>query len=492
MKEFIFGKSLYLLKLRLAWIGLIVFIVIVFLMLKIVPGGDIKYEKDYSRQFHFGQGFIYNLTPQERVDEDSNHLPRIIGDPVYFSVFTPRPFSKAKLKVSYYRSLGQETPIIEAGVLADEVVWRYDLKPIENRLVDNLKSSWNVLSEDPLILQSDNYYQDKSEFLADLGNNSLKACPKNGLLDCLAVYNYDLNVDSKFLFAQREKPLTINIPLRGAHSLFLYTSQSNLSVNIDFVDLNLDKKEDPITLILSQGEKVIATSKLEDENDIQIGLEEIKNLDIFANNISEGVYKLEIKISDDVVIKKIESSTNRLVFSRRLWPVSWNENIEVYTDKNYLFLKALGPASEHDFKFGSENFSLDESYLKKEYNLNNSEEINKIELEKDDIILENSGVFSFSKNNLFNPQIKRIDSYFQPTNNIKYIIANYNSPQKKDGGLLVQTAEFNMTGVYREKGKYNFAFSIPHLEQEENGYLDIEKIEIEFSGRTLWQKLFNL
>ena len=493
MRKILLGKSLYLIRLRLAWLGLIFLISFMFLWLKIIPGGEVTYTKDYSRPLNSGQGFIYNITPQDRVDEDTSNLPRVIGDPVYFSVFTPRPFSEAELTISYYRHLNIGTPIIETGVLADNIVWRYDLQPIENRIIDNLKSSWQILSEDPLILQINETYNDKNEFLDDLSSGKLKDCGNGNPINCVAVYNYDIEVSPKFSFLESERELTIDVPLRGTHSFYVYTNKSSLDFNIEFVDLNLDKDSDPISLILYQGQEIIANSDLPDTgNQGSTENEELRELSLSVNDISEGVYKLEVKISDDVVIKQIVSSTNRLVFSRKIWPVSYGQDIEVYTDANYLFLKALGPASVQGFSFGNEEFSLKEPYLKKEFNLSNPEAINKITLEKDDIILENSGVFSFSKNTFFNPQLKRVDNYFEPSEDIKYIVANYQSPEQTGDGLLTQSAKLNMTGVYREKGRYNFAISIPNLETNEETYIEIKKIDINFSGRTIWQKLFNL
>lgn len=491
MRKLYWPKSLYLSKIRLIGLGLIIFICLIFLYLKIVPGGHIVYQKDYSQRLNFGQGFIYNFTPQERVEMEKGRLPKIKGDPVYFSVFTPRTFNKAKLSISYYRHLDQEVPIIEAGVLADNVIWRYDLKPIENRILDNLKSFWLSLDDKPLVLQADNYYENSEEFFNDLSENNLKNCP-GGVLECLAVYNYDLNLDLKPIFSNYEEPITIDMPLRGTHSLYVYTEKSKLNLNLDFVDLNLDKDSDNISLILSRNGQVIASETLEDENlSLDNEVEEVKSLSLDMPGISPGVYKLEIKISDDVVIKKIESSSNRLVFSSRLWPVSNPDSIKVYTDANYLFLKALGPASLQDFSFANKSYSLDVPYSKQEFFLDKPRAINEIVIEKDDVILENSGVFALSKDTLFNPRLKKVDVYFKPCEEVKYIIADYYPPSLDEKGLFTQSIELDMSHVYREKGRYNFALSLPNLKNDSSNYLEVKDVKIEFLGRTIWQKIFN-
>ena len=47
-----------------------------------------------------------------------------------------------------------------------------------------------------------------------------------------------------------------------------------------------------------------------------------------------------------------------------------------------------------------------------------------------------------------------------------------------------------MSHVYREDGRYNFALSVPNLKNDSANYLEIKDIEIEFFGRTIWQKIF--
>jgi hypothetical protein len=494
MKKLIFGKSLFLLKFRLVWLGCIFFLVLIFLWLKIVPGGQISYEKDFNRRINFGQGFIYSFTPQDRVDENSGRLPKMIGDPLYFSVFTPRSFSSAKLTISYRRHLTEKIPIIEAGVLADSIVWRYDLQPIENRIIDNLKSSWRILSlKDPLVLQAGNYYSDRNQFFQDLDQNNLNGCDYNLSFSCLAVYNYDLDLNPDLSSFSEEQPLIFDIPLRGVHNLFIYINKNPLELELEFVDLNQDKAANPISLILTQGQKIVARSDLPDlNNDLASGREENKSLSLSSGNIPAGIYKLEIKISDDTVIKRIKSSTNRLVFIHKLWPVSWGKDIEIFTDAYYLQAKALGPASCQEFFFNGEKFNIDVPYEQKSFYLKNAGNLNKIELSEDDVILENNAIFAFSEKNFFNPMIKKVDPYFQLSSDIKYIISNYETPKIKTAGFLEKTLEFDLRGAYRERGKYNFIISIPGLKPEEGSYVEIEKIKIEFFGRTLWQKIFNL
>lgn len=489
-------KDRFLYKLRVFWLFVILLIFVIFLMLKIVPDGRTVYSRDYSNYIKSGKGFIYNFTPADRVIEQSRELPKIIGDPVYFSVFTPRTFSQAQLTLTYRSKLTSQTPIIEAGILADNIVWRYDLKPLKNNILDNLAADWYKLSNNNLqFFQSSQHYQSVEDFLEALENNNLEDCP-NGPTACVATYNYEPNFHFKFKEAENTtSQLGVNsIPLRGAHSLFVYLDNNYFNFNIDFVDLNQDKAADPIRLLLFKNKELIAEIELLDDNLQPVsGLEEQKNLFLEKDGLEPGLYKVEIKIGDDVVIKHWEISTDSFVFINKVWPVSYNKAINFFTDASYLQVKALDPASLQTIIFGGEKFTIPEAYQQIDFKLSAPSKKNNIILEKSDVILESNGVFALSADKIFNPSFIKIDRNFTLTPEIKYIIASYEEP-KTEGNLLESKAEFNLMGVYREKGKYNFMISVPGLKADSNNdqYLEIEKIEIEFYGRNLWQKLFNL
>jgi hypothetical protein len=483
----------FLLKLRLFFILLGLIIVLVFLYLKVVPGGQITYTCDYDSWLKSGKGFIYGFTPAERVDTKSAALPRLIGDPVYFSLFTPRTFDQATVTVKYRDHLPAETPIVETGVLVDKLVWRYDLKPFENKILDRLKFKWDRLEDGArIILQSENNYADLADFENDLEKGQLKNCP-GGPQTCLIVYNYQLDTDYHLTNYQAGMSLTIASPLRGAQQFFLYLNNEPLRISFDFVDLNQNKDSDPITIILSAGAKTIQSQTLADNTPPTTdGRLEIKSFILEEKETVRGVYKVEIKANEDIVTKKIVSSVNKLVFINKLWPVSTDGDLTFYTDANYLQVKALKPTSLQTLKFGQENFAVTEIDNQFTFKTNSGALLKEIKLTKDDLILENNGVFAFSPESFFDPLLKKLDRYFTPNGGTQYLIANYKSPQG-DENLKTATAEFNLRGAYREKGKYSFMISIPGLRAEDgtDDYWEIKEIKIELKGRTLWQKIFN-
>ncbi|MFA6514502.1 MAG: hypothetical protein WCT50_04430 [Patescibacteria group bacterium] len=123
-------KKSFLCLVRLGWILVISLFILVFVILKIVPFGRAVYTKNYSDKFNFGKGFIYNFTPIDKVDTKSGRLPRLIDSTTYFSIFTPRPFSKVKLTIKYKPHLIEDISSLKAGSLVDPGTFYYRLEPL--------------------------------------------------------------------------------------------------------------------------------------------------------------------------------------------------------------------------------------------------------------------------------------------------------------------------------------------------------------------------
>ncbi len=479
----------FLFKLRLFWLLFLLLAVIALFYFKIVPFGSISYHRSWPSGLRSGQGFILNPSPKERVEIKSGQPLRLIGDPVYFSLATPRTFNQAEVIVTYQADLASTSPLIEAGVLVDKLVWRYDLKPLENRVLDELE--WMKLSEGSLALwQKEAAYQTLDFFLADLARGDLVDCP-DGPGRCLAVYNINPDFpDQAVVSAEPAQPLEISQPLRGAHQLYVESAGQALRIELDLVDLNQDKAPDPVSLNLYQAGKLVDSQFLDDPNlEMTSGRLVEKSLSL-EHPDAAGVYKVEIKASDDIVIKRLLSSSQKLSFINRLWPVSGSGSLDIYTDAAYLQAKAYTPASLQTIDFGGQPLPLIEAYEQYEGQAPINNSVNLIRLERDDVILETDGVFAFSPEAILNPSLPRVSRYFRLSPVSRYILADYQTPS--DQGQWKQArAVFNLVGAYREKGKYSFVLSIPGLKAGSGQSLLVKEIRVNLSGRTLWQKLFN-
>lgn len=494
-----YQKWSFLFKLRLFFGIVLLILILTFLYLKVVPFGHVSYTRSYPEFIKSGKGFIYGFSPAERVDLRSGDYPRLTGDPVYFSVFTPRTFDTAKLTIKYRSHLSSVEPIIEAGVLADNIVWSYDLKPLQNKIVDSLKTNWSRLENgSKVFLQRDKKYSSWSELEADLNRGKLRDC-QEGINLCLATYNYNMASYYRQTNLNDSIPLVINTPLRGAHQFYIYLNNQPLHLEFDFVNLRQDKADDPILINLysvNENNKLIGSKYLADNQKELTNLKnesEIKKIIIDEKSLTNGLYKVEIRVRDDTVIKKISSSVDKLVFINKIWPVSSDTPLSLWTDSSYLQAKVYSPASRQTISFSGKSFVLDEPYKQFDLVVDSPQIAREIRLNKDDVILENNGVFAFSKNSLFNPAPKKINRFFKIDDNIKYILADYEAPlDYAEDGFKTKTVSFNTKAAYRENNKYNFMISVPGLDSNASSsdYLEIKEIRLDFEGRTLWQKLF--
>jgi hypothetical protein len=475
-------------KIRL-FFGLILAFIIIWLFYQaIVPGGQIFYNFNFKKPSEF----ILPLTPKERVEEPQNGSQKIVGDPAYFSLRTPRTFDTAKLTIKYKNNSNQ--PLIEAGVLTDKTVWNYNLQPIENKTIDNLAKTWNVMREgDLLLLQREK----KFNSLADFQNN---IPPREEI----ALYNYDLKND--FVLTKDEKPVSANpkynfVSLRGQFQYYTYLKkEEDLKFDFDFVDLNKNKDSDPIDINLYYQNKLVDTYHLDDDGDrTEAGRKSgIRNLlvrrspaeqdeggELGTPNLPAGVYKIELKCNDDIITKNIKTN-NKTAFINRLWFYG-GENIKIFTDSHFINAQTINPGSLQKIKTNDGDLDLSETY--KQFGLKLKDKQSEINIAKGDVILSGDGVFAFSVDNLFNPSIRKIDANFDADQEgVNYILARYQSPREENGWKIAE-AEFNLKGIYREFYKYSFMLSVPGLKE---GNVEIGEIKVDLKGRSLFEKAWDV
>lgn len=93
---------------------------------KIVIGNDVVFSTDFSQPDYFVQG----LFPVGRVDKfkmGAAIVERVLYDPVYFDVYSPRHFNKAIVTLQYEKPTSLD---VSVGVKLKGGEWSYDLKKL--------------------------------------------------------------------------------------------------------------------------------------------------------------------------------------------------------------------------------------------------------------------------------------------------------------------------------------------------------------------------
>lgn len=453
------------------------------LYLAIAPGGRISYTYD----FHDENYFIRKLTPAERVEPPNAGTQKIIGDPVYFSLRTPRRFDQARMVLTYKNE--DDLPLLEAGVLVDKTVWRYDLEPLENRIMDRLALVWDVSDENGVMfLQREQKFNGLTEFLAGL--NSASSSVSKGEI---AVYNYDL--DYNYIipdYASSSEEQVFAYPLRGSYQFYTYIKDEPLNLIFAVKDLNRNLDPDPMSARLYYRNRLLMSRDLADDNNLSDNgqVSQARILELKEAHLPEGVYKIEVKTTDDIITESITTAQERLSFINKLWLASSSqENIIISSDSRIVHAKTVNPASLGEIKVGEQALALAETY--KQYSLRTATSVSVINIPRGDVIISGDGVFSFADSQPLNPGLAKVNANIDINGRgVNYILARYESP-RGEGDWHKAEAKFNLADAYREDGQYGFIISIPSLKAEDEvaDYFELGAIEAELTGKSLWEKL---
>lgn len=484
-------------KLRLRLVFTIVFVVILglFFILKIIPSGSATYSKTWPTSFFAGRGFLLDFKPGIRIDNDVDDYLQIIADPVYFSLDAPRSFDKAKVTIKYQENLSKDLAIIELGLLKQG---NYELKPLQNKIIDKLSQSWTELIDgDKIILQRDNNYSSSNDFWKDFNNDNLNNCSA-GVLSCVAFYNYPFDSEFKLPPFSSIHGQRISQNLRGEHRLFVYLKKGSWRFNFKFKDINLDNEADPISVNVVYRGSVIDSASLEDDGlealnqDFDsINLDNVvsRSLELRGQAEEDGVYIVEIKAGNDIIIEEIESPSDYLAFVNKFWPVYNNSNLNFYINSKNVSFKTFSVSSLGQIYFDGERVDLDKSYESLNVSAISAEaSLKEVRLSNSGVLTELNGLIFLDKENFFNPSAKKIDRFFSGDGASSYIVANYSRPSLEDA-MKVAIVEFDLQGAMTNSGRYDFVISVPGLTTASGSSLSIKEIKIEMRGKTLWGKI---
>ena len=456
----------------------------------IVPIGEISYVYKFNNK----SKFISRLSPDDRIEKIENGVVRVNSGPVYFTLSTSRRFEEADLILKYKTSA--EIKIIEAGVLADSILWQYDLKPIENKVIDNLSNDWDYLNEGEVIfLQRNAEFQSLKEFLDN---------PPS--LEKIALYNY--NLDSDFLIDDYIPDNDIKLfehDLFGDYQFFTYIKNEDLYFDFIFSDLNKNNDPDPVDVAVYYKDKEIEKKNLLDDGiRDDVGLKkDSRNLKLELKNLPEGAYKIVVRANNDIVTEKIETKQIKMSFINKISLAREDDCGEcrknIITDSKRVHVKTIYPNRLQKIlikelfspsSFYSDGIDVNETYKQFSSNLIESR-MAEIVFEKEGFILAGNGNFSFGFDSFINPKFKKVDINLDvDRQGVEYVLAEYESP-KEEGEWKTARVHFDLRNVYSEKGKYSFILSIPGLTNldEVNDYIEIDEIKIKLKGVGLGEKI---
>jgi hypothetical protein len=177
-----------------------------------------------------------------------------------------------------------------------------------------------------------------------------------------------------------------------------------------------------------------------------------------------------------------------LAFINRLWLAPASSAINLTASGSAYSFQTINPASRQEIKFGAEAVLLNQTY-RQIFSRGRCGAQCSIQLARADVIVAGEGVLGLTADNLIDPRFQNLNSVNNSLGSIKYILARYTRPKVLANGWLQLSAEFDLTGAYREDNKYSLILSAPSLSAEDElaDYVEIDNIQVELSGLNWWE-----
>jgi hypothetical protein len=319
---------------------------------------------------------------------------------------------------------------------------------------------------------------------------------------------------SEFPGEEEGMPLIIRTALRGAHTFWTYVSNGLLELKLIKQDLNWYEGADglKIEIYSLEGElrgEVTIPDDGEEGKTTQPGPLQSKILRLAG--LEEGVYRIEFKSENDLLIRRIEVNQEKFVVEKKLYwagmnPVYFQQALLL--SQASLYFRNTAPsrirfstahtAGLQSITILNSNFhtviDIDKTHTWFETRLEPG--VYKLTSEKQDIIIESGNYFAFTPGSFFIPKRCEVVSLKQDLSwlreNVDFVVVDYSDYREPadDNGWMIAKAEWKVEEVLVDDNKLNFCFNVPHLnkEQYQDRTIPIDWIEIKVNIPPIWKR----
>ncbi len=404
-----------------------------------------------------GSAAIRPLVPQNRVEVGPDGVATVKAEPVYLDVRVPSHYDSLTLSLEIDN---RDETLLEAGLaMGGAGEWQYYLQPLQHRQLDQL--AWPKVTDGDLTLwQKYGRYKSVADFLADSQQGSR-----------VATFNYSL--DRPFSipgYRDPEEPLVLDATLRGPVEMAVYLAATGtLRMSFDLQDNNRTPGPDPVAFVVrSAAGRVVYTDLLPDDGRTgdRVGASPRRTVDLSVPRLAAGVYSVEVRMNQDLFIRKIVSYHRKLVFRERLYLADSSEYADgftdllpapptVYSDGRRFLFRTAHPAGYQTVSLNGTAAAV-LAVRHREYAATSATPVSTIRAPRGDVQIETDGWLAFASSQLFNPNVYTVRTVAQLTA-FDYLLARY-VPQPGDGWRTA-SATFKLAGAARTNGRVRLLVS---------------------------------
>ncbi len=431
--------------------------------------------------------FVNRLLPGERALlpiklPDSSWAQQVIDEPTYFTVEPPRHFDTVEMELVW---ANDAVPIVEVGGVASEDGSQILLKPLQNLIVE--QSDWSRIEADnTVLLQREPTYDSIEQFLT------------NAPRDQIATYHYDLTRPYTLAYYWPTNwTRTLDVSLRGSHQFKTYIKNETLNFDIAYQDMNREGGSDSVRAIVTDwtGAEVVQEI-MPDDNNIydNSNASGLHHIEIEAPDLSEGVYKVELRAGSDIFFRQIKTTQSKIVFLNNVYlgdEVGYRAEdrpVSFWTEAKNLTFQTHHADGAQEVTIAGDIMAIPVPHERYDYEVVYGDTV-RVDSPQGDLIVYSDGHIAFDPSHYFNPDPVRLAwNTDLDTLGINYIIAEYESPTLVNGWYST-TVEFDTSWLVKEEDAWKFVLSTPGIDDLQETVW-ISEINLVFVREPLtWSKL---
>ncbi|HSX29461.1 MAG TPA: hypothetical protein VLE73_02780 [Candidatus Saccharimonadales bacterium] len=454
----------------------------VLLVTYVVFMNTVPFDRIFIAKMNDGNGAL-RFDPPDRFRYGDNGTVTTDQERLYFLTKQSSAYDRAD--VTFKFKPGNPSDRISIGYDKDQD-WTFNSKDVYVPFLEELKGSQIGMSGLTL------YGGTTSG--GDTVNNILKAARSKDIVTGVLgeAGNTQEYTDSLPGYAPASKGTDITVPLRGDVTFYTYLSKEFFNLKIIKHDLNWYSDPDPLTINVYKGDDIVYSSQIPDDGDVDadraVGQEQNLNISNPDSGYPEaGVYKVQLKASSDVIIDRISTNLHNVVFGGPLYIANSNlygESITnvppLYFQGKYFMAKVQHKKAFQSIKIGEKQLRISE--LNKPYITHALDQTKPtaVTAGKGDIIVNGSGVFAFSKDQIFRPfkyDIFNLDDTAEG-NLVDQIISDYRPARKQDDGWYEASMVFDISDAYYQDGLLRWQIVTGHANATDRSSLQIADMQV--------------
>ncbi len=445
-------------------IGIILVACVPFLWLSFLsssPGG----ERTVTWSPGESSNFVLSPLPADRVSEvkqsDRGSLVTIQNEPVYFGVFPPSDdFTSADVQVEFDP---HGAFAVELGGMTNLAAYAFDFRPLSNGILENL--GWNVLPNS--IPNSTLLVFAKDDVKAAVQDFALHQPPRTSVITYKATLPGTYRESSYVPFGHDQ---TFALSLRGSHEYVTYIKNESFNLQVRYQDINrtFGTDEGYIRVYDENGTVMLEKIIVDDGNATENQVYSSHDLALNGSGWPEGVYRVELSGTSDIMWRQFTTSQRYMAFKNRLYVgddvgyLATDRETSFVTDSKFIAFETFHADSAHSVTLGKTIVEIPKSHVLTRATIPDNGTVVGV-TDAGDIKMTGEAKFAPSASAFFDPDPRPLTlqtNLDDPT--IRYVYANLPPVvTTSEGGWRTAESSFLLSSLVKEADAYKFALSLP-------------------------------